>query len=139
VLRDVDHHRDRAQREAEPARPDRLLADDALVERNALVYDAALELADADRAEHEVRAVERLVEARRRPERKVRLALLFQTDEHGSDLREAPLVEVVQHDLFDPDPLCARQQRAEDHRHAEPASAEHRDLHCSCDRNADHG
>ena len=46
-----------------PPGPGRLLADDALVERHLLVDDAALELADADRAEDEVGALERLVEA----------------------------------------------------------------------------
>ena len=65
--RELDHHGNGPQREAQAARPGRLLADDSLVERDALVDDAALEVADADRAEDEVGAVEGVVEVASSP------------------------------------------------------------------------
>ena len=101
--RQVEHHRHRAEREADAAGPGRLLADDALVERHALVDDAALELADADRAEDEVGALERVVEPGRRTERKLLAALPLEAFEHGRDLREPPLVDVVERDLLEPE------------------------------------
>ena len=65
--RELDHDGNGPQREAQAARPGRLLADDSLVERDALVDDAALEIADADRAEDEVGAVESVVEVASSP------------------------------------------------------------------------
>ena len=87
-LRQPHHHRDRAQREADAARPGRLLAEHAHPERDVLVDDAALELADADRAEHEVRALDGVHEVGRRAERELGAVLGREPVEHAR--RSAP-------------------------------------------------
>ena len=46
-------------------------------------------------------------------------ALALEPLEHRRDLREPPLLDVVERDLLEPEPLGAREQRAVDHRHAE--------------------
>jgi hypothetical protein len=61
-LGERDHARDRAQREADAAGPGGLLPEHAERERHRLVDDAALELARADRAEHEVGPLHGVVE-----------------------------------------------------------------------------
>ena len=69
ALGEIEHRRDRAQREADAAGTGRLLAEHAVPERDALVDRAALEAADADRHEHEVGAVDGVVEVGGRAER----------------------------------------------------------------------
>ena len=51
---DALHHVDRAQRHEEAARPLRLLADDAVLERDTLVEVARLEAAGTEAGEHGV-------------------------------------------------------------------------------------
>ena len=112
-LREVDHRRDRAQREADAAGADGLLPEHAVAERHALVDRAALEPADADRDEDEVGALERVVEVGRRPERDAVAVLGGLALEHLRDAVQALGVDVVQHDVVErPARAAARRRRA---------------------------
>jgi hypothetical protein len=49
--------------------------------------------------------------------------------EHGADALQAAVVDVVQDDLLQPQPLLLVQQRAVDERNPEPASSDDRQFH----------
>ena len=123
------HLRDRAQREADAARPRGLLAEHAVGERHRLVDHAALEPADADRREDEVGALDRVGEVGRRAERQGRPALGGEALEHAADALHARRVEVVQDDLVERERLALGQQGPVHERDPEPAAADDRELH----------
>ena len=100
------HLRDRAQREADAARAGGLLPEHAERERHRLVDHPALEPPDADRAEHEVGALDRVVEVGRDRNGSVRAALVGEALEHGAHALEAAGVDVVQHDLVERERLA---------------------------------
>ena len=70
-------------------------------ERDDLVDHAALELADADRAEHEVGALDGVVEVGRGAERQPLAVLGGEPVEHGADALQPRRVDVVQDDLVE--------------------------------------
>jgi hypothetical protein len=126
-----DHHRDRAQREADAAGARRLLAEHAEPERHVLVHHAALEPADPDRAEHVVGALHRVHQVRGGAKRQPLAALGRQALQHLADPLQPGGVDVVQHDLGEAEPLGSLQQRAVDERDAEAAAADDRQLHAT--------
>ena len=126
-LGEVDHRRDRPQREADAAGAGRLLPEHAVPERDALVDRAALEPADADGAEHEVGALERVVEVGGGAERHSSPCSAAAL-EHAADALEPARVDVVQHDLVERE-RAAREQRPVDQRDAEPSAPDDRELH----------
>ena len=128
-LGELDHRRDRAEREADPAGAGRLLPEHADRERDRLVDHPALEPADADRGEDEVGALDRVVEVGRGPERQLLAALLGEPVQDGRHPLHPALVEIVQHDLVEREALALGQQRPVDERDAEPSSADDRELH----------
>ena len=97
-------------------------------ERDALVDGAALEPADADRDEHEVGALERVVEVGGRAERHAVAVLGGLTFEYVRDALEPPGVDVVQHDVVE---RLAPQQRAVHERDAKAAAPDDRQLHAA--------
>ena len=125
----LDHRGDRAQREADAAGAGRLLPEHADRERDRLVDHAALEPADPDRGEHEVGALDRVVEVGRGAERQLLAALLGEPVQDGRHPLHPALVEIVQHDLVEREALALVEQRPVDERDAEPSSADDRELH----------
>jgi hypothetical protein len=105
----------------DPTRPE--------AERDVLVDHAALELADADRAEHEVGALDGVHEVSGRAKRELRAVLRGQAVEHVADPLEPVGVDVVQHDLVELEPLGLLQQGPVDERDPEPAAADDGELH----------
>ena len=90
----------------------------------------AVEAADPDRGEHEVRAGQRLVEVGgggRPPAASATSVGLL--GEHAADRRQPGGVEVVQHHVGDPALGAVGQQRPVDQRHAEAAAAEDGEPH----------
>jgi len=128
ALGEVDHRRDRAQREADAAGADRLLAEDPAAERDALVDRAPLEPADADRHEHEVGALERVVEVGGRAERHVVAVLGRLSFEHERDPLQPAGVDVVQDDIVERLPA---EQGTVDERDAEPSAPDDREPHAA--------
>ena len=128
-LGELHHGRDRAQREADPARPGGLLAEHLERQRHRLVDDPALEPAHADGAEHEVGAVDRLAEVGRGLERQRGAVLGREPVQHGADPLQPRGVDVVQDHAVERHPVAARQQRSVDHGHAEAAPADDGELH----------
>ena len=116
-LREVDHGRERPQREADAARPRGLLAQHAVPERHALVDRAALQAADADRGEDEVRTFECVVEVGGRAERHTIAVVGGLSFEHARDPLEPPGIDVMEHDIVERLPL---QQRSIDERDRKP-------------------
>ena len=125
-LGELDHGRDRAQREADAAGADRLLSEHALAQRDALVDRATLEAADADGEEDEAGALERVVEVGRGAERHAIAVLGGLALQHLGDPLQPLGVDVVQHDLVE---RAALEQRAVDERDAEPSAPDDRELH----------
>ena len=128
-LGELEHRGDRAQREADAARPGGLLAEHAEAERHRLVDDAALEAADPDRAEDEVGALDGVAEVGRDAERQRVPVLGGEPVQHGAHALEAAGVDVVQDDLVERQPVAPGQQRAVHERDAEPAATDDRELH----------
>ena len=95
-------------------------------ERDALVDRPALEPSDADRDEHEVRALERVVEVGGGAEREPLAVLGGLALQHLGDAFQPLGVDVVQHDLVE---RAALQQRAVDERDPEAAAPDDRELH----------
>ena len=95
-------------------------------ERDALVDRAALEAADADRHEHEVGAVDRVVEVGGRAERHTVAVLGGLALEHAGDPVEALGIDVVQDDFVE---RAALEQGAVDERDAESSAPDDRELH----------
>ena len=97
-------------------------------ERHRLVDRAAVEPPDADRAEHEVRALDRVVELGRRTERQPVAVLGGLALEHKADPLEPLGIDVVQDDLVEP-PGVTTEQRAVHERDAKAAPSDDRKLH----------
>ena len=127
-LRDRDDDGNGAKREGDAAGTDRLLAEDADVERDALVDDPPRQAARPDRDEHRARTFDRVLEPRRRSDARPVPALAPATLEHLGGPREPSLVAVVQHELVDGFAGGPRDRLLDDRR-AEPAPADERDLH----------
>jgi hypothetical protein len=123
---EIEHRRDRPQGEADAAGTGGLLAEHAVPERDALVDRPPLEAADADGDEHEVRALERVVEIGRGAERRLVTVLGGLAVEHQRDPVEPLGIHVVEDDLVERPPL---EQRAVDERHAKAAAPDDRQLH----------
>src|SRR6266511_535404 len=128
LLGDVEHHRHGPQRLGEPARPGGLLADAAELQRQRLV-DAPLRLpADAKLDDHEVRAVQRLLE----PPGQLQPAAEAGPREHAAgeaaDHLQALLVGVEQHQLVHWQPLRAGGEALHQLWGVGAASPHHRDL-----------
>ena len=100
-----------------------------MLERDRLVDGAALELPDADRAEHEVRAIDRVVEVGGRAERQPVAVLGGLALEHEADPLEPLGIDVVQDDLVESDRGVAVEQRAVDERHTKAAPSDDRKFH----------
>ena len=128
-LGQLDHGGDRPQREADAARAGGLLPEHVELERHRLVDDAPLELPDPDRAEHEVRALDRVAEVGGDAERERGAAFVGEAVQDGADAREPLRVDVVQDDLVEREPVPAGEQCAVDERDAEAAATDDRELH----------
>ena len=94
-----------------------------------LVDHAPLEPADADGGEHEVGALDRVVEVGGGAERQLLAALLGEPVQDGRHPLHPALVEIVEDDLVEREALALGQQRPVDERDAEPSSADDRELH----------
>ena len=126
---DLHGHRDGPQPVRQPARPRRLLPEQPEVEGDPLVGRAPLEPADPDRAEDEVRPLDRLVERGRDVDaRRVRVPRRH-LGQDPADGGEPVLVDVVQPHLVDPALVGVGQEGAVDEGRAEPATPEHRQPH----------
>ena len=95
-------------------------------ERYALVDRAALEAAYADGYEHEVGAVDGVVEVGGRAERHTVAVLGGLAIEHAGDPVEPLWLDVVQDDIVE---RTAVEQGAVDERDAEPSAPDDRELH----------
>ena len=128
VAGDVEHDGNGAKRLGEPARAGRLLADQAKPGRDGLVLQPGGEAADAQLHEHERRALDRspAVGGAREPARES-LPAQDPGGEPADDVQPA-LVDVVQDDLGDAQPLGAQAEALDQLGGVGAAAADNRDL-----------
>ena len=128
LLGQLEHHRDGAQGLGEAARPGRLLADAAELQRQGLVHQPHRLAADAQLHDHEVGAVDGVLA----PAGLVQAAAPAGPGQHAPGQAahhlEALGVDVEQHQLVDREPVVPAGQALDQLRGVGAAAPDHRDL-----------
>ena len=128
LISQLEHHRDGAQGLGEAARPGRLLADAAELQRQGLVHQPHGLAADAQLHDHEVGAVDGVLA----PAGLAQAAAPAGPGQHApgqaAHHREALGVDVEQHQLVDREPVGPGGQALDQLRGVGAAAPDHRDL-----------